>query len=947
MALDKSVLIRLQFRDEATAPLRAAVASAQGAFGGFASAASSAASTSSSVMGGLMGVVGKVTGAIGSFVGGAVKAGFNALTYGFRQIGDASNLAGIIVATAMAGIAASVISTAAKFERFSVAAEYLTGSSKAAGEFAHSMRDLALTTIFNIDQVAELGTRLVGNTKDVKLSASALKALLDAVAATGGGYQEAEGVVRAWIQTNSKAIASSEELNRQFANNNIPVIRALAEHVVKDLNSPLRQYIQIASGGGGVSAVTKEMSKAYESASDKLPVLQKRMEATQQRMNDLKAAGKESSATFKNAEATMMGYQQQLGKAQGAISTFNDAQGKTISTGKAAKLTVEDVMKQLQDLGDLKIPGSIMAAEITKALEEAYGGANQRLLKTFTGQLSNLGDTLKVTTFSFLGLDAEFRPRAGSLFAMLTQGITLINETLLKNRAEFEKWGQALGSNIPFVTGLVMGFIALVGGPLLKIFGSFLLTAGYFFLFGAAIAFVAQQFGLFDDLPGKLQWIWGKLQPAIQWLTTKFERFGQITDELRKKLAEHLFPVEDWDKAKSSWAGFLGQFGENYVKPKLERAAQIIQEFKDKIVFGDQAGNTDQNASWTQVFDALVTKLQDFWASIQPTLETIKAGFMIFIQFLIDVFSPIWDSLKKSWEEMQPSLQQLMPALMQVGQALLVFGAIILGIIAVIVVFVAAIVVGLVNAFAAALDTIVQFITGVVQLFGGFWELLVGLFTGNEQKIVDGLKMMGQGIINIFVGFFGTIINLVVGFVSGVINFFQSLYDALIGHSIIPEMIDGIIKAFVNLKDKAIEAVVGLVNGVKDKITGMASDALGWGKSLVTNFVDGIKKGLQSLGSFASKIADKMGLGDLFHFQHGGVVPGPIGTPVPVIAHAGERIVPRSGTDVNGEGTSNAVTVNFYGSVAMDSEERVRELAKQIVSMLGRQNELAQLGAAV
>lgn len=947
MAADKSVYIRLQFKDEATAPLRAAISSAQGAFGGFASTAESVARSSSGFLGGIVGAAGKVVSAVGGFVGGVVKSGFNALTYGFRQIGEASNLAGIIVATAMAGIAASVINTAAKFERFSVAAEYLTGSRQAADEFAHSMRDLAVQTIFNIDQVAELGTRLVGNTKDVKLSTSALTALLDAVAATGGGYQEAEGVVRAWIQTNSKAIASSEELNRQFANNNIPVIRALAEHIVKDVNSPLREYIQIAGGSGGVSAVTKEMSKAYSSASDKLPILQKRIEATQQRLDDLKSSGKENSATFKSAEATMMSYQQQLGKAQGAISTFNDAQGKTVSTGKAAKLTVEDVMKQLQDLGELKIPGTIMAAEITKALEEAYGGANQRLLKTFTGQLSNLGDTLKITTFSFLGLDSEFRPRAGSLFAMLTQGLTLINDTLLKNRDAFEKWGTAIGGNIPFVAGLVTGLIALIGGPLLAIFGSFLLTAGYFFAFGAAIAFVAQQFGLFNDLPGKLQWLWGKLQPTVDWLATKFERLGQLTDNLRGKLAERLFPVDMWEKAKGSWMGFLGAFGEEFIKPKLERAGQIIQDFKNQLVFGDQAGNTDQNASWVQVFDALVTKIKDAWTQIQPTLQAIKDGFVAFFSFLSAVFKPVIDNLIESWNQMQPALQRLLPALMAIGQALLVIAAIVAVVVGVILTLVAAIIVGLLNAFAAAADTIVLFFTGIAEFLGGFWNLIVGLFTGNNQKILEGLRQMGQGAVDIFVGFFGTIINLVAGFIEGVINFFVSLYNALIGHSIIPDMVEGIVKAFFGLKQRAIDAVGQLVSGVTGKITGMAKDAFGWGKSLVSNFIDGIKNALKSLGRFASTIADKMGLGDLFQFEHGGLIPGAIGTPVPIIAHAGERVVPRSGVDVNGGGNAGNVAINFYGGVTVDSDERVKEIAKQIVSMLGRQNELAQLGAAI
>lgn len=83
--------------------------------------------------------------------------------------------------------------------------------------------------------------------------------------------------------------------------------------------------------------------------------------------------------------------------------------------------------------------------------------------------------------------------------------------------------------------------------------------------------------------------------------------------------------------------------------------------------------------------------------------------------------------------------------------------------------------------------------------------------------------------------------------------------------------------------------------------------------------------------------------------QHGMVVPGNPTQAVPILAHGGERIIPRSGVDVNpvssgGSSGGGGTSINFYGPVAMDSEQRVQQLADQIIKKLGRQNELARFG---
>jgi hypothetical protein len=121
--------------------------------------------------------------------------------------------------------------------------------------------------------------------------------------------------------------------------------------------------------------------------------------------------------------------------------------------------------------------------------------------------------------------------------------------------------------------------------------------------------------------------------------------------------------------------------------------------------------------------------------------------------------------------------------------------------------------------------------------------------------------------------------------------------------------------------------------------------ALGWLNPIIDGFktlVDWIGKGIDALAKGA-----KAGVtGQPYNppYQHGGIVQGPIGSPQPILAHAGERVVSRTGVDVNGF-SGGGLSITFTGPVNMDSEARVQQLADKIGRMLGRQNELARYGA--
>ncbi len=129
--------------------------------------------------------------------------------------------------------------------------------------------------------------------------------------------------------------------------------------------------------------------------------------------------------------------------------------------------------------------------------------------------------------------------------------------------------------------------------------------------------------------------------------------------------------------------------------------------------------------------------------------------------------------------------------------------------------------------------------------------------------------------------------------------------------------------------------------------TGILDGAIQAGENLIKGFLDGINNQAKRLQALVGKpsagtllnyispdiynIAKKLSP-DTFK-QTGGIVPGPIGAAVPIIAHAGERITPTDlarGGNSGGGGVVFNVTVGLYAG----SETEKRQIAKQLYGAL-------------
>ena len=120
--------------------------------------------------------------------------------------------------------------------------------------------------------------------------------------------------------------------------------------------------------------------------------------------------------------------------------------------------------------------------------------------------------------------------------------------------------------------------------------------------------------------------------------------------------------------------------------------------------------------------------------------------------------------------------------------------------------------------------------------------------------------------------------------------------------------ITGWIQIFTNLIALGAEVSAVVVKHFTEPIQffiDVVKDAVSW----VSKLLD---KMSQIGGDIGGKVKSKLG------FEHGGIIPGAIGQPVPIIAHGGERVIPASRANSGGSGS---YTININNPVVSDRND--------------------------
>lgn len=265
------------------------------------------------------------------------------------------------------------------------------------------------------------------------------------------------------------------------------------------------------------------------------------------------------------------------------------------------------------------------------------------------------------------------------------------------------------------------------------------------------------------------------------------------------------------------------------------------------------------------------------WPTIQATIQTVWGLIQTVIGSAVAVIRPAIEQIVTTAQGAGTKLRELAGPLREVWEkvgpfvqsAATVIGGILTALVGVIT--------GIVSGIAAALDPLIRtfvnvaeniigIVGGIIDFLTGFFDLLVGLFTGNGEKVKAAFAKMGQGIQgivgglvegvwNLFSGLVKTVATLIDGFISGIVAFFQNLYDELVGHSIVVDLVETVVQWFEDLVTWIGDALAALWEAVSQPFIEMWTDLTAWFAEKVQaaiqlgkDIIGGIVEGLQAVG---------------------------------------------------------------------------------------------------
>ncbi|MFJ2110628.1 peptidoglycan DD-metalloendopeptidase family protein [Streptomyces sp. NPDC087850] len=273
------------------------------------------------------------------------------------------------------------------------------------------------------------------------------------------------------------------------------------------------------------------------------------------------------------------------------------------------------------------------------------------------------------------------------------------------------------------------------------------------------------------------------------------------------------------------------------LEPLLDLAAQLAATFAGLFVQAIQAllpALMPLIPVIVQVVTILAQLLAAVMVPLAPIITQVAELFGRLLTVAIGALAPIIKSVAETFVKLLPALLPLIPAL-----------------------------VGVVAAVLQLLPTLLELLLAVLVPLLPVIVSLAGLLVGVLGKALLFLVPIVVKVIEWVAKF----VTKIVEAVKGIVNWFKWLFDVLLGHSIIPDIVRGAIKWFTDLKDKALRLFIAIKDGIKEKwqqlwdaVKTTASDAWGAVRRGFDKFADGLTKAFdvlkQGLGRVWSGLKD-------------------------------------------------------------------------------------------
>ena len=198
-----------------------------------------------------------------------VNAGARLMGAGLTDVGNAALRGGTVVAAYGAGmvaLAASFVKPAAQFEQFTVQLTTLEGSAAGAEKAMAWIETFATKTPLSVEETVQAYARLRAFGLDP--TTGSLQAMVDTMAATGGGAEKLDGLTLALGQAWTKGKLQGEEA-MQMLERGVPVWDLLAEAMGKSAAEVQKLSEQGKLGREEITLLTDALGARYSGASER------------------------------------------------------------------------------------------------------------------------------------------------------------------------------------------------------------------------------------------------------------------------------------------------------------------------------------------------------------------------------------------------------------------------------------------------------------------------------------------------------------------------------------------------------------------------------------------------------------------------------------------------------------------------------------------------------